>query len=370
MLSRIILLLLCILVYAGNSSGAKVKTDTVSNYSSGLFQPIASGYGSDSIKDIRVEYHKPVLFRHQALYMYLPKNVSGQLPTVFFFHGVGNGHNNSYDKLLRHMASRGLCVLHITYRMKSFPYQGKTYRRMFNGCRAAVKYFGEYIDTTKVGFAGHSFGAAAIPYIALRSINERHWGSSAVFMYFMSPHYIFEISQKQLQQFPGSVNMIMQVYADDDCNDHRIAKDLFETIAIPDSSKEFIVLFSDTNATAGCRLLADHSTPASLHYGHETVDNLDFYGIFRYFDALADYTFNGSEQGRELALGHGAPDQRFMGTWPDGTPVREALISPEAPLVKPESFFYFHWKHLWNVRRRSSLIQMPDSAAWNQKRQK
>jgi hypothetical protein len=233
---------------------------------------------------------------------------------------------------------------------------------MFSNCLAAVKYFRDYIDTTKIGFAGHSFGAAALPYLALRCITERNWGSAGAFMFVLSPHYIFEITQEQLQRFPSRVTMIVQVYADDDCNDHRIAKDLFESIAIPKSRKEFIILFSDSNKTTGCRLVADHATPTNYHYNHAQFDNLDFYGILRYFDALADYTFNGTEQAREIALGHGTAAQRFMGTWPDGTPVREALISPDAPLVKPTSFFYFHWKHPWNVRRRDYNLYMPDSA--------
>jgi len=175
MISRLNFLFLCTVVFAANSVEAKAKTGETVDSCAGIFLPITAGYGADSIRSIRVEYHKPAAFRHGAIYLYRPETVSVRMPVVFFLHSVGTGNNNSYDKLLRHMASRGLCVLHITYRIKSFPYQGRTYRRMFSSCLAAVKYFGAYIDTTKIGFAGHSFGAAALPYLALRCITERNW---------------------------------------------------------------------------------------------------------------------------------------------------------------------------------------------------
>jgi hypothetical protein len=171
---------------------------------------------------------------------------------------------------------------------------------------------------------------------------------------------VFGITQDQLRNFPPQVKCIAEVFQDDDCNDHRMAKDLFETIGIPASEKDFIILLSDSNAAACCKLYADHSTPNNVSRGNDVTDELDYYGIYRYFDALAEYTFTGSAAAREIALGNGAPSQRSMGTWPDSTPVREAIISDSAPLIRPQSFYYFHWKHPWNVRRKTYHLSMPD----------
>lgn len=54
-----------------------------------------------------------------------------------------------------------------------------------------------------------------------------------------------------------------------------------------------------------------------------TPDALDFYGFWKLFDALTDAAFYGKN--REYALGD-TPQQRYMGAWSDGRPVRELVI--------------------------------------------
>lgn len=329
------------------------------------FTPIRTGYGADSLQTVLIEPLKQRKSAYRKTWCIRPQNMSGPLPVIFFLHGVGKEDLRSYEKLVSHIASRGFCVLFIAYRLRSFPFQRRTYRHLFKRCISAVDDFSADIDTTKVGFIGHSFGASATPYLARRMMIERAWGTAGVFMYLMAPHYVFEIDQKELENFPDKVSMIVQVYEDDDCNDHRMAKDLFETIGIPLSRKEFIVLRSDTNPHDSCALIADHATPMTYYRDTLQQDLLDFYGVYRYCDALADYAFYGTAGAQEIAFGHGTAAQRFMGTWPDGTPVREALISTQAPLLQPRSFSYFHWKHPWNLRRRRNDLVMPDSATWD-----
>jgi hypothetical protein len=330
----------------------------------GIFNPISSGYGSDSIKSIIVEKQEAKPFHHDNIYCYRPKLVAEPMPVIFFLNSLGESASRSYDSLFCHIASRGYCLVHIVYRMKSFPFQTWTYNRMFKSCCSALDYFGKYIDTTRVGFMGHSFGAGAAPYLTLRLFNDRGWGSAGMFMYLFAPFFIFHVSQQELEQFPQQIKLIVQVYEEDDCVDHRMAKDLFESIGIPDSEKEFVILLSDSNAAAGCKLVADHTVPTNRNHGCERVDALDYYGVYRYFDALADYTFTGSEEAKCIAFGHGSAKQRFMGLWPDSTPVREALIDVEPPLVAPTSQFMFHWNHPWNFRRRRNDLWMPDSVTW------
>jgi hypothetical protein len=45
------------------------------------------------------------------------------------------------------------------------------------------------------------------------------------------------------------------------------------------------------------------------------MNGFDHYAIFRYFDALSDYTFNGSEQGNILPLD---PAAKSKGLWDSG----------------------------------------------------
>jgi hypothetical protein len=53
------------------------------------------------------------------------------------------------------------------------------------------------------------------------------------------------------------------------------------------------------------------------------VDALDYFGIWKLFDALEDAAFYG--RNRQYALGN-TPEQRFMGKWSDGIAVKEMII--------------------------------------------
>lgn len=54
-----------------------------------------------------------------------------------------------------------------------------------------------------------------------------------------------------------------------------------------------------------------------------SVDALDYYGLWKLFDGLADAAFFGKN--RQSALGD-TPEQRFMGRWSDGVPVKELKV--------------------------------------------
>ena len=82
------------------------------------------------------------------------------------------------------------------------------------------------------------------------------------------------------------------------------------------------------------------------------MDGMDYYGVYRIFDALAHYTFAQSQEAKEVALGNGSEKQRFMGTWPDSSPVKEPLVSDNPVMLHPHKHYFFHWKHPWNLRRR------------------
>jgi pimeloyl-ACP methyl ester carboxylesterase len=67
----------------------------------------------------------------------------------------------------------------------------------------------------------------------------------------------------------------------------------------------------------------DDSPDFTAVEGHG-VDALDFYGTWKLFDGLTDAAFYG--RNREYALGD-TSQQRFMGKWSDGTPVKELRVT-------------------------------------------
>ena len=54
------------------------------------------------------------------------------------------------------------------------------------------------------------------------------------------------------------------------------------------------------------------------------VNAMDYYGTWKLFDGLCDAAFTGKN--REYALGN-TPQQRFMGVWSDGVPVKELKVT-------------------------------------------
>jgi len=194
----------------------------------------------------------------------------------------------------------------------------------------------EDLDSTRTGFVGHSYGASATPAMAWRGIVEEGWGANGAFLFMMAPWYAFEITAGQLESFPAGVKLIVQSYDEDTLVDPRMGMDMFTHFSIPDSEKDYITLFSD--AHEGYTLEAGHNTPTS---GDE--DGLDYYGVYRLLDALADYTFTGNNDAKRIALGGGDAEQRFMGAWPDETPVRELAVTDRPIPSHPMSDYFWTW---------------------------
>ena len=124
----------------------------------------------------------------------------------------------------------------------------------------------------------------------------------------------------------------------------------YESTRIPAENKDFIMLVSDTYGTPS--LLASHRAPTAHDRSYDNgegvgggpavtvgdapstsrrarldsmmVNAMDFYGTWKLFDALSDAAFY--NKNREYALGN-TPQQRFMGRWSDGTPVKELKVT-------------------------------------------
>jgi hypothetical protein len=72
------------------------------------------------------------------------------------------------------------------------------------------------------------------------------------------------------------------------------------------------------------RLKSSSDSAGDADVNGRTIDALDFYGTWKLFDGLSDAAFYG--RNREYALGN-TPEQRFMGRWSDGVPVRELQVT-------------------------------------------
>lgn len=300
----------------------------------GPIPPIQSGYGANGQFTATVDKFASPLYDNEKVQVFRPSSVTQPVPVIFFAPGFNNNDPTEYRALINHIVSRGYALVYAPFQVISGDNQ-KRYETIWAGMEEAVKRFGVSFDLTRVGFAGHSYGASALMAMMQRSVVERGWGKKGAFIYAMAPWYYFDFSIRQFVDWPQQVKLLVQVYEDDGVCDHRMAKEIYERANLPASEKEFVMLRGETRL--GYKLDAEHGTPSQA----SDANALDFYGIYRLLDALADYAFNGSEAGKRIALGNGSAEQRFMGKWPDGQPVREMLAGDCVPITRSSSSFLF-----------------------------
>ena len=146
--------------------------------------------------------------------------------------------------------------------------------------------------------------------------------------------------------------MIVEVFDDDRMNDHQMAVDLFDAISIPDSNKDFLTLYSDS--LEGYVMSANHYVPYGVYEPNGEENFLDFHGIFKILDALEDCSWFASAAGRKVALGHGTPEQRYMGEWGNGRLLRPLEVTDSPRAVHPQLQYTWAWDNKVNPRRKKA----------------
>jgi hypothetical protein len=309
-----------------------------SQYSDPNISKPATGYGSDGVHPVGVVSFQNPNFQGKKIEIYYPKDVKTKVPTLFFCHGYGGNNPKHIRGLLRFVASKGYAMVFVPYQTVKVTIDDR-YNNLLEGFRKAARDYPFIIDTTRVGFMGHSFGGGALFGVANKCFKENNWGSNGRFLFSMAPWYSFNISQDDLKSFPKDTKLISEVFDDDDTNDHRMAIDIFKSINIPDSEKDFILLKS--SVVNGHNYEADHRVPSTS----KAQNALDYYAIYRLLDALFDYTFTGNPAAKDVALGNGSKNQVEM---PGG--LTNLVVTDNPAATHPESNYKFRWSRFQNPR--------------------
>jgi hypothetical protein len=276
-----------------------------------------SGYGTDGSYTVATQSFANPNFSGHDIVIYYPAGITSPIPTIFYSHAFGGNNPNNISGFLNFVAKKGYAVVFVPYQTTGVTVQDR-YSNLLNGFMQAAQNYPNIIDTTKVGFVGHSFGGGASFANAYHCFTILNWGQSGRFIFAMAQWYSYNISQTELQSFPNDVKLLTLVYENDVTNDQRMANDIFNTINIPASEKDYLRVKSDT--ISGYVYTADHVVP-----NNSAFDALDYYAYYRLFDAMCDYAFNGSMAGKDVALGNGSVNQISM---PSGL---HNLIHSEAP---------------------------------------
>lgn len=304
-------------------------------------------------------------------------------PVVVFSHGWGAVEPAPYRAWIDHIVRRGNIVVYPRYQADN----RTPLREVTSNALAAIRAAHELLrrDTTRVrpdfgrfALVGHSIGGALSANLA--ALAERAGLPPARAVMAVEPGKTWGLARRfafpleDLSAVPSAA-LLLAVAGDRD----RIARDVdakriyYETTQVPPQNKNLVLMASD--AYGSPPLEAHHFAPLArsgavapqqsegrrpgalrerlaerraAHGEPEAVtvrvgdgdddedrlpdagaaaatvpDALDFYGFWKLFDALTDAAFFG--RNREYALGN-TPQQRYMGVWSDGRPVRELII--------------------------------------------
>lgn len=315
-----------------------VALNSFAQYNDPNYAIPTSGYGADGSHTVGVVSFVNPYFPEQDIKIYYPDDAVTSMPTLFYSHAFGGNFPSHVSGLLNFVAKKGYAIVFVPYQTTGVSVADR-YENLLAGFRKAARDYPGIIDTTKVGFMGHSFGGGSSFALAYKCFTENNWGQQGRFIHSSAPWYSFEITQEELQSFPTDTKLIIEIYADDAVNDHRMAADIFTNINIDDAEKDFLVVQSDT--INGYIYYAGHDVPTN----YNAFDALDYYSYYRLIDALCDYTFIGNPAGKEVALGNGGTDQVTM------PPGMKPILQTDAPLVyRPENTFGFECSAFGNPR--------------------
>jgi hypothetical protein len=264
-----------------------------------------SGFGSDGMFLVsKITFQSP-LNPSRNVEIFYPTEINKPKPTLFFSHAFGGDNSDYYKGLLEFVAKKGYVIIFSPY-----PTNGVTvndrYNILWESFKKAVTDYPNLIDKTRVGFLGHSFGGGASFGLAYKGFVDEGWGTNGRFIFAMAQWYSFQLTQSQLQNFPANTKLVTQVYDEDVVNDHRMAIDIFKNINIPDAEKDFI--YVNRSTIGNYNYLADHGVPNTV----SAFDAYDYYAIYRILDALIDYSLNGNQNAKSIALGGGSTEQITM----------------------------------------------------------
>ncbi len=311
--------------------------------------PLAGDYGSfGQFAVTRQVMANPDASAPAPISVFVPSNATAQnkVPVVFFSHGFGGFSYQFYEGLMRQLASNGYIVVFSPYTSNVLTTHAVRYNQLWNGFLTAVQQDAAIMDLTKVGFAGHSYGAGATPEMARRGVRQG-WGANGLFLFSMAPWYNWGTN---MEQIPAGAKMIVQVYWDDATNQHLIGQnDVWNKLPQIVERKWQVIRASQTY----CTLAAGHSVPVTDGLGQTDglTNGYDSWGVWRRLHALAVYTFSGSQQAKTVAFGA----DNFMGKWRGVFALRPIapLESTDAPVVNSQSSPTFLWNQKCNYAQGS-----------------
>jgi len=320
MTKKFIIILLTILIIIPAFGSISARLDEPTQPEQPKTGPGSSDYSHSLVIKTRYKWSGEQFWIFEP---FMPKPESA--PLIVFNHGWAAIHPIIYRTWINHIVRKGNIVVYPRY-------QKGLVRGFENFTINAINAVKDAIDILNKGWhvrpeldkfaiVGHSLGGGITANMAALAEEEGLPIPKAIMP--VQP-YLHRVEIIDLSKISNKTKMLVIVGEDDDVVGNYSAKIIFNnTNKIPLSNKDFVIQVTDKYGNPD--ILADHMAPVCFpKFLSDTTDAMDYYSTWKLFDALTDYAFYGKN--KEYCLGD-TPEQRFMGLWSDGTPVKELLIT-------------------------------------------
>ncbi|MEW6378985.1 MAG: alpha/beta hydrolase [bacterium] len=250
-------------------------------------------------------------------------------PLIVFLHGWDALRPSSYGAWIEHIVRKGNIVIFPAYQSyfsKPKDFTSNTIRSVQNSLEILKAKNHVRPDLGKFAVVGHSTGGIIAVNLAALAVQSGLPVPGAIMS--IEPGWTSTVPLEDLSAISADTLVLLMVGDQDFVSGDRAAKEIFYRIPqIPLEKKDYIIMVSDYRGSPP--LKADHFTPAcsAADTGLRSAagpNALDYYCLWKLFDALTDAAFY--QKNWEYALGN-TPQQRFMGVWSDGLPVKELIVT-------------------------------------------
>ena len=299
-------------------------------------QPLQGPGGADYV-------HESVAFYDCAeeadgYWLFEPRDpIPDSAHVVVFLHGYGAYNPMTYGKWIKHLVAKGNIVIYPRYQYNVLWPRPDTFPA--NAAKAIQDALYELQNnpghvrpvTDQVCYIGHSYGGVIASNLG---VNWAQYGIPRPASMLLAQPGSGPFSGARLEDYsglPADMKLAIIVGEGDYVVGDEFARLVMET-AIHTSERNLIVHRKDVHGSK--RILATHNEPYALDLDFDTgvrnytarrvlmtsrLNEADFYCYWKIADALMLATRE--SQCEEYALG-GTPEQRFMGVFADGRPIR------------------------------------------------
>jgi hypothetical protein len=245
-------------------------------------------------------------------------------PFIVFNHGWSAFFPYYYKAWIEHLVKRGNIVVYPRYQLGLFIGVKHATQYAIRAAQTAIDLLSQenrvHPELDKFAIVGHSLGGGITAEMAVLAAESGLPIPKAVMP--VQPFVRLDTMMKDFHDMPSSTLLLVIVGENDTIVGNNSGKLIFTSSdQVPFDRKDFIIQRTDRYGSPP--LVAGHGAPLCI-LGNPGTDAMDYYSTWKLFDALTDYAFYGINQ--EYCLGN-TPEQRYMGCWSDGTPVKELVVT-------------------------------------------